>query len=266
MAQSRGQANPTGLGCLMLMGSMGLLGFALEPSNDLGSPISIAAIVGSVVVLILALYLFKLAYIMENPSSGGGSELMLATTHPNVPTDLFSKRFLPDNGWWHCSQTGLSKLAAQQGNSVSIRNQQTVDWLCQTGDQLSHSVLSALAHLSENELLPKFVTSDQRKMLFAVLFEYLVAEMYDSLVKQGRPKSEVEAFLACLPKGLFGTEFESTHCGEFLKINDPDERLRAAALVGAVQIGTRDPAVLQVIQQAAAILRLKATMLLNSLD
>lgn len=218
-------------------------------------------LVGTMLLVVLAIYRSK----RTNQGDSGPQHPVQAATHPSVPTDLFSPQFLGDAPWWHKSNAGIPRLAAQQGHSISVRDQPTIDWLCRAGDQLGHCVGSTLAHLSDNGQLSPHATEEQKERLFALLLADLMVSMHDVLKKQERRRTEIDPLMSCLTTVLVDRPIEKTRYKELLERAKPDERLEFVATVGAADLESNDEQLFQALRQAIANLRLTATQLVREL-
>lgn len=225
-------------------------------------------LVSIVLVLVLVGALFLLKRNSEkraDPLAEANIQRLLhLTSHSQTPTDLFSKGFHNDKSWWHMSEAGINKVAAIQGNSISLRDQESIDWLCAAGDQLSHSILASITHLKESGQYPQDMSQEQQDRLFALLLEDSMAHTYDMLKKQERSGAEIEALMSCFSQSLLDRPLEKTRYKELIKRRVPSERMEVVASMG-ITILKAEPEALQSVRDNVNVVRHKTKQLLSKL-
>lgn len=167
-------------------------------------------------------------------------DVPLATTHPAVPTDLFSSMYKREN---------RPGLAAHRGNR----------WLFCYGDKVCHSALSLLLHISQGAQLPRS-TSESRRALFALFLQAALADTRLQMASCQIGAKEVDAMLACVALTILDTPLEQLQLYRSLLSLDEDERKSTVAREAVRLLGA--PANLEKHYAAAYVLLRTMTMVL----
>ena len=115
----------------------------------------------------------------------GEPKLPVATRNPAVPLDLFSQRFLADRNGWRVAGKPTSELLRLEHGRICFRNEAVKQWFCTTGDRLCHGILSALLDIERHATRMPKSTETARKVVFAIYFEALLAELSLALEDRG---------------------------------------------------------------------------------
>ncbi len=224
------------------------------------------------VSVVLVLVLVGALALLKRKSAGRADALAEAniqhllhlTSHSGTPTDLFSKGFHNEKSWWHMSEAGINRMASIQGNSISLRDQESIDWLCAAGDQLGHTILASITHLKESGQYPQDMSQEQQDRLFALLLEDSMAHTYDMLKKEERSGAEIEALMSCFSQSLLDRPLEKTRFKELIKRRVPSERMEVVASMG-ISILSAGPEEIQTVRDNVNVVRHKTQQLMSQL-
>jgi hypothetical protein len=137
-------------------------------------------------------------------------DVPLATTHPAVPTNLFSSTYEREN---------LPALRVHQSNR----------WLFTYGDKLCHSILSLLLYISHGAKLPDLDPQAGREV-FSLYFQAALAETRLAMDREGVSARSGDAMLDCVSRTIFDTPLaQLSRYDSFLRLSE----LQRLDLVGS---------------------------------
>jgi hypothetical protein len=169
-----------------------------------------------------------------------GPDVPLATTHPSVPTNLFSSMF-------------------RRENRANFRSMQDNVWLLTYGDKVCHTTLSLLLYISQGAKLPSS-DPETRRSLFALYLQAGLAETRLQMVSNGRSAKKADAMLNCIAATILDTPLEQLeHYGSLLALSE-DERRDTVAEEAVRRLGA--PGSVQKHFSAAYVLLRTVTLLL----
>lgn len=143
-------------------------------------------------------------------SSEDEGDLSLATTHPGVPTNLFS-------------------ATLKRKDNPAFEKERANLWLLMYGDKISHSILSLLVHISQGARLTG-ADSQGRTNLFALFLQGALTESRLELSDKKVSARSGDAMLECLAVTLLDTPLAQLDLYNRMLCQSEDER--SESLVG----------------------------------
>lgn len=120
---------------------------------------------------------------LSKSSNEAPSEVPLATTHPAVPTNMFS-------------------ATLEKEDKPHLRQHQSDRWLLRFGDKLCHSTGSLLVYLSQGL---KTGNSEARRGLFPLYLQAALAETRLQMNARGMSQEKGDAMLDCIATTILDT-------------------------------------------------------------
>jgi hypothetical protein len=167
-------------------------------------------------------------------------DVPLATSHPAVPTNLFSSTF-------------------ERQSRADLRRYNGDRWLLAYGDKVCQSTLSLLLCISQGANLPSS-DSETRKGLFALYLQAAMAETRLQMVSSGRSTTDADGLMNCIGVTILETPLGKLDRYTSLLSLGEDERRDTVAQEAVRRLGAPNDAE-QHFSSAYVLLRTVTTML-----
>lgn len=165
---------------------------------------------------------FIVSFVMEALKERKESppDIQLATSHPAVPTNLFSSMF-------------------ERENRPNLRRHEGDRWLFAYGDKVCQSTLSLLLCISQGAKLPSS-DPETRKGLFALYLQAALAETRLQMVSLGRWSKDSEAMLDCVSLTILDASLGQLERYNSLLALGENERIQTVTREAVRSLGAPD--------------------------
>lgn len=212
------------------------------PRVSLQIPDRVLQVIGGVYLIgLAAAFVGGIISEIRKSSSEEEGDVSLATTHPGVPTNLFS-------------------ATLKRENNPAFAKERANPWLLMYGDKICHSILSLLVHISQGARLTG-TDSEGRKNLFALFLQGALAESRLELTGSKVSAGAGDALLECLAVTILDTPLAQLELYNRMLRQSEDER--SETLVGeAARSVNASPRVAKAFRAAYLLLRTMVRILI----